>query len=572
MAQVKRSPEEHEVVVIGSGAGGGTVAHVLTDLGIQVTLLEAGPMLDPVADFKEHVWPHEVDHRGAEHDGAVYFGRGPAFGHFKASAVSGGWSLEGEPYTVGKGSQFLWFRSRILGGRTNHYGRISLRFSDYDFHPQDRDGLGTNWPISYEDISPYYDKAESFIGVTGTREGIQSAPDGIFQEPPPAKAHELVIKKAAEELGISCIPMRRAVITQALNGRPACHYCGQCGRGCLTASNYSSSQVQIFPALKTGKLKILSSAMAREILSDKHGQVVGVSYIDKSTRREKSIRCRVVVLAASACESARLLLNSRSTCFPNGIANGSGLVGRFLMDTVGLGVSGYVPSLEGLPRYNTDGMTGGHLYMPWWLWADHGRLDFPRGYHVEIGGGYGMPQVGSFHGSAERGGYGHRLKEQVRREYGAFIQLAGRGEMIPNNLSYCEIDPQVVDRWGIPVLQFHFKWSDYEWKQARHMEKTFEAIIESMGGRVMGLSGNFDDQGISVPGTIIHELGTVRMGVDPKSSVLNGFCQAHEVKNLFVCDGGSFVSNPDKNPTLTINALAWRASEYLAEEMKRGNV
>jgi len=217
-------------------------------------------------------------------------------------------------------------------------------------------------------------------------------------------------------------------------------------------------------------------------------------------------------------------------------------------------------------------MTGGHLYMPWWLWTDHGRLDFPRGYHVEIGGGYGMPQVGAFHGSAERGGYGHRLKEQVRREYGAFIQLAGRGEMIPNNLSYCEIDPQVVDRWGIPVLQFHFKWSDYEWKQARHMEKTFEAIIESMGGRVMGLSGNFDDQGISVPGTIIHELGTVRMGVDPKSSVLNGFCQAHEVKNLFVCDGGSFVSNPDKNPTLTINALAWRASEYLAEEMKRGNV
>ncbi len=298
MANIQRTPEKHEVVVIGSGAGGGTVAQVLTRLGIRVTLLEAGPMLDPLADFKEHVWPHQVDHRGAEPGGGVYFGRGAAFGHFNASAVRGGWTLDGEPYTVAKGSDFLWFRSRILGGRTNHYGRISLRFSDYDFRPYDRDGLGTNWPISYEDLSPYYDKAEAFIGITGTREGIRSAPDGIFQPPPPPKAHELVIKKASEKLGIPCIAMRRAVITRSLNGRAACHYCGQCGRGCLTASNYSSSQVQIFPALETGKLKIIHSAMAREILTDGQGRANGVSYIDKRSRTEKRIACRVVVLAA----------------------------------------------------------------------------------------------------------------------------------------------------------------------------------------------------------------------------------------------------------------------------------
>ncbi len=571
MAQVSRSPEVHEVVVVGSGAGGGTVVHVLTALGIQVTLLEAGPMLDPAKEFKEHMWPHDVTHRGAEEGGAVYFGRGKPFGYFTAS--SGGWELDGEPYTVAEGSEFLWFRSRILGGRTNHYGRMSFRFSDYDFKPYDRDGLGTNWPISYEDIAPYYDKSEEFIGVTGTKEGIRSAPDGVFHEPPPPKAHEVLIRKACEKLEIPCIPNRRAVITRELNGRPACHYCGQCGRGCLTASNYASSQVQIFPAMKTGKLKIIDMAMVREVLTDSDGKVTGVSYIDKKTRTERQISSRVVVLAASACESARILLNSKSIRFPNGLANGSGVVGRFLMDTVGFSLSGHVPALEGLPRYDSDGYGGAHLYMPWWLWEKHDQLGFPRGSHIEIGGGYFMPQIGAFHGAARRHGYGKNLKENVRREYGSFTAFAGRGEMIPNIHSYCELDPKVVDQWGIPVLQFHFKWTDYEWKQARHMEQTFTEIIETLGGKVIGIANpRHEGDGISVPGTIIHEVGTVRMGNDPRNSAVNGFCQAHEAKNLFVCDGATFVSNPDKNPTLTINALAWRASDYLAEEMKKGNV
>ncbi|MEW5975968.1 MAG: GMC family oxidoreductase [Acidobacteriota bacterium] len=571
MAQVKRSPEVEEVVVIGSGAGGGTVAHVLTGLGVKVTLLEAGPMLDPTKEYKEHMWPYDVDHRGAGEGGAAYFGKGKPFGYF--TTTSGGWELDGEPYTVGAGSQFRWFRSRIVGGRTNHYGRMSFRFSDYDFKPYDRDGLGYNWPISYEDVAPYYDKAEKFIGVAGSRDGIRSCPDGIFHDPPPPKAHEVLIKKACERLNILCVPNRRAVITRELNGRPACHYCGQCGRGCLTASNYSSSQVQIFPAMKTGRLKVIDMAMAREVLTDKTGKVIGVSYIDKNTRSEKRIHARVVVLAASSCESARLLLNSKSARFPNGLANGSGVVGRFLMDTVGFSLSGRVPALEGMPRYDTDGYGGAHLFMPWWLWEHHDKLGFPRGYHIEIGGGYHMPDVGSFHRAARRYGYGKALKENARRDYGTTVGFAGRGEMIPNSHSYCEIDPNVVDRWGIPVLRFHFKWTDYEWKQARHMEQTFREIIETMGGKVEPLPSSERTQGgISVPGEIIHEVGVVRMGDDPRTSAVNGFCQAHEAKNLFVCDGGVFVSNPDKNPTLTINALAWRASEYLAEEMKKGNV
>ena len=570
MLQVIRSPKVHDVVVIGSGAGGGTVAHVLTKLGVQVTLLEAGPMLNPAKDFKEHMWPWQVAHRGGGEAAERYFDK-QQWGYF--NAPNGYWDIDGEPYTVAPGNDFRWFRSRILGGRTNHYGRFSLRFADYDFQPYSTDGLGTDWPVTYQDIAPYYDKAESFIGVCGTREGIRSAPDGVFLPPPPPRVHELLVQKACSQMGIRAIPMRMAVLTKPLNGRAACHWCGQCGRGCVTASNYSSSQVQIFPALKTGRLTIVSGAMVRELITDSTGKVTAVSYVDKATRTEKQIRCRVVVVAASACESARLLLNSKSSRHSNGLANSSGVVGRFLTDTVGFGLSGHVPALAGMPKYDSDGHGGGHLYVPWWE-LDKAAKEFPRGYHVEMGGGYGMPGVGSFHGACRRHeGYGAGLKQKIQDDYGTTVNLAGRGEMIPNEHTFCEIDPHVVDRWGIPVLRFHFRWSGHEIQMAQHMRRTFTEIIQRMGGTVLGLANpEREGAGISVGGTIIHELGTVRMGSDPKSSALNQYCQGHEVKNMFVADAAPFVSNPDKNPTLTINAMAWRTSEYLAEEMRKGNV
>jgi choline dehydrogenase-like flavoprotein len=537
---------------------------------MKVTLLEAGPMLNPARDFKEHMWPYQVSHRGAGEDAEQYFGR-KNWGFWSAPNCS--WDIEGEPYTVAPGNQFQWHRSRILGGRTNHYGRISLRFSDYDFKPYSFDGLGTDWPVSYGDIAPYYDKAERFIGICGTREGIRSAPDGEFLPAPAPRVHEVLIQKAASKLGIRVIPSRMAILTKPLNGRAACHYCGQCGRGCLTASNYSSSQVQIFPAMKTGRLTVIANAMARELLTGPDGKVTAISYVDTRTREEKQIRCRAVVVAASACETARLLLNSRSSRHPDGLANGSGVVGRYLTDTVGYGVSGYVPALEGMPKYNTDGYSGGHLYIPWWG-LDWKNKEFPRGYHVELGGGYGMPLAGSFHGAARRHeGYGENLKQAILKEYGCVVGLSGRGEMIPNEHSYCEIDPSVTDRFGIPVLRFHFRWSEHEMRQAKHMHRTFVEIIETMGGRVMGLRNpEREEEGISIPGSIIHELGAVRMGADPRSSALNSFCQSHEVKNLFIADAAPFVSNPDKNPTLTICAMAWRTSDYLAEEMRKGNV
>jgi len=570
--QVQRSPEVHDVVVIGSGAGGGTTVKVLTDLGMKVTLLEAGPMLNPATDFKEHMWPWEVEHRGVGPNAENYFGKDIyPFGYFLAP--NGYWNVPGEPFTVAEGSQWRWFRSRIMGGRTNHFGRISLRFADYDFKPYSFDGLGNDWPVSYEDMSPYYDKAESFIGVTGTREGIRSAPDGVFLPPIAPRVHEQLIMRAGKKLSIPVIPSRMAMLTKPLNGRAACHYCGQCGRGCRTASAFTSSQAMIFPAMKTGRLNVISNAMARELLVDDAGKVKGISYVDKTTRSEKQIRCRVVVVAASACESARLLLNSRSTKFPNGIANGSGQVGRNLTDTVGYSLGGVVPALEGMPRHNSDGIGGMHVYVPWWE-LDKKNKEFPRGYHIEIGGGFGMPQIGSFRGAAARAeGYGSKLKNDIRQYYGSQVSFAGRGEMIPNEHSFCEIDPRQVDQWGIPVLRFHFRWSEHEIKMVRHMDRTFRSLIETMGGKVTG--PDFPENGaqaVSVGGEIIHEAGTVRMGADPKNSVLNAWSQAHEVPNLFVADAAPFNGNPDKNVTLTIVANAWRAAEHLAAEMKKGSL
>ena len=567
MAQVVRSPKTYDVCIVGSGAAGGTAAKILTDGGLNVVMLEAGPPLNPAKDFKEHVWPYELPHRGVGIGGK----QAADFGEFLAP--NGSWNIEGEPYTVAPGSRFRWFRSRIVGGRTNHWGRIALRFAPVDFRSRSTDGMGDDWPITYEDVAPYYDKVESFIGVFGTKEGVSSAPDGIFMPPPKPRCTETIVKKACDKLNITCIPSRLAVITQAHNDRPPCHYCGQCGRGCISASNFSSSQVMIPMAEKTGRFTLITGAMAREIVLGKDGKAEAVSYIDKATRSEKIIHAKAFVIGASACESARLLLNSKSPMFPDGIANSSGVVGRYLTDSVGSSGGGVLPYMTKMPPHNHDGVGGMHMYIPWWKFDR--KNDFLRGYHVELWGGRDMPGVGEFGALCETvEGYGVGLKQACRSAYGTYIGFGGRGEMIPNENSYCEIDPSTVDEWGIPVLRFHWQWSDNEIKMAHDMQQTFREIVEAAGGTYndQTRSDGPNPYGIQDGGVIIHELGVVRMGNSPKTSVLNGFCQTHDVKNLFVTDAASFVSNPDKNPTLTIMALSWRASEYLLDEAKKGNL
>ena len=568
MFQVIRSPKVYDVCIIGSGASGGTAAKVLTEAGLDVVMLEAGLPISPETDFKEHVWPYELPHRGVG-VGARF--RGEVTDEF--SAPNGAWSIEGEPYTRAPGSAFHWFRSRVVGGRTNHWGRIALRFAPIDFRTRSTDGMGDDWPITYEEVSPYYDKVESYIGVFGSKENIPSAPDGVFLPPPKPRCTEVFIKQACDKLKILCVPSRMAILTKPLNGRRACHYCAQCGRGCITASNFSSSQVMIPPALDTGKLTLITNAMARAIVVGKDGRADAVTYIDKATRTDRRVKAKAFIVAASACESARLLLNSKSTLFPDGLANSSGVIGRYLSDTVGSRADGHFPQLEKVPPHNHDGVGGMHLYIPWWKF--NRKNDFLRGYHIEFGGGRGMPGPGDWdYLCEEHEGYGLALKQKLRSSYGTFIGFEGRGEMIPNEHCYCEIDPDVVDQWGIPVLQFHWQWGDNEIRMAKDMQETFRAIVEQAGGTFISRATPNSPRpyGIADGGVIIHELGTVRMGANPKTSALNKYCQAHDVKNLFVTDGACFVTNPDKNPTLTIMALTWQASEYLVDQARKHNL
>lgn len=587
----RKTQPQYDVIVVGSGAGGGMAALQLSLNGMKVLMLEAGRNYEPMKETPMFNTPEMAPLRGDRTPDRF-------FGYYDAT-VGGGWQVPGEPYTNKPGTEgsFWWWRSRMLGGRTNHWGRISLRFGEHDFIPKSRDGLGYDWPIRYNDIAPWYDKTEMLIGVYGENCGIENAPDsspGVLQPAPKPRVGDLLARKAGKKVGVPIVAARRAVLTKPMNGpkiarelfpnnpkaqeimgtdmsmRAPCFWATDCIRGCSIRANFQSTTVLIPPALQTGNLDIITDAMVREVIVGKDGRATGVHYIDKVTRKDAVAKARVVILAASTCETTRILMNSKGKD-GSGLANASGQLGKNLMDSVGTNLGAHIPALENLPPFNEDGAGGIHVYTPWWLVRDHNKLGFARGYHIEMGGGRRMPSVGSLGvlDSKSPGVYGTKLKEDARRYYGASFGFSGRGEMVPNKDCYCELDPSVVDQWGIPVLRFHWKWSDHEIKQAEHMQQTFAELIELMGGTAKPKSGR---DAIQRPGEIIHEVGTARMGPDEATSIANQYCQTWEVKNLFLMDGSVLPSNPDKNPTLTILALAWRGSEYLMEEMKRGNI
>ena len=571
MEIINNSPK-YDVIVVGSGAGGGMATKILSDAGLKIALVEAGPYFDPANpdQMTQMKWPWESPRRGS--------GTTRAFGDFHMSY--GDWKVEGEPYTIEKETSFRWWRSRMLGGRTNHWGRISLRFGPKDFKSKDYDGLGENWPISYDDIKPYYNKLDKLIGVFGTKENIFNEPDGFFLPPPKPRLHELFYIKGARKSGVTVIPSRLSILTKRINNtRGVCFYCGQCDRSCSAYADFSSSSCYVIPSLKGGMVDLYTNSMVVEVKTDKNGRATGVSYINKENGREYSIRGKVVVLAASACSSARILLNSKSKAHPNGLGNSSNLIGKYLHDSTGTGRSVFIPDLINRKIYNEDGVGGMHVYSPWWL--DNKKLDFPRGYHIEISRSFTMPEYGFGYNPNELnrffglkvGGYGDKLREDVKKYYGSTIGLSGRGEAIPRKDNYCEIDPDTKDKWGIPVLKFRYKWSDYEIKQVKHMHDTFEELAYNMGGIALGNKPTKEQNyGISAPGEIIHEVGTTRMGDDPYNSVVNKYERLHDVDNVYVVDGGPFVSQADKNPTWTIMALSWRTSEYIIDQLKKQNI
>ncbi len=571
--QIKESSKMYDAVIVGSGAGGGMATKILSEAGLNIAVVEAGPHFDPANPEQQTQmkWPWESPRRGANTQ--------RTFGDF--DALYGGWDIPGEPYTRKDGTKFDWFRARMLGGRTNHWGRISLRFSERDFKHKDVDGLGDNWPIGYEDVKPYYDKVDKLIGLFGSKENLPNEPDGFFLPPPKPRLHELFYIKGARKSNIPVIPSRMSMLTKRINPeRGICFYCGQCNRSCSVYADFSAGSCLIFPAQKNGgQIDLYNNAMVREVLTNSEGKATGVSYINKTDRKEYTLRAKVVVLAASACSSARILLNSKSPQHPNGLGNSGDTVGKYLHDSTGSSRAAFIPDLVNRKQYNEDGVGGMHVYTPWWL--DNKKLDFPRGYHIEVWGGMGMPNYGFGFNANEYnkffglkvGGYGNSLRSDVKKYYGSVVGFGGRGESVAQRDNYCEIDPSVVDQYGIPVLRFHYKWTDFERKQAKHMHETFEELIHNMGGEALSEAPGADrEYGLEAPGRIIHEVGTTRMGTDPKTSVVNEFQQLHDANNVFVVDAGPFVSQADKNPTWTILALSWRTCDYIVEQLKMQNI
>lgn len=550
-----------DVIIVGSGAAGSMAAYILTKAGLRCLLLEAGRDYDP---------QKEVNMLAPESDAPL---RGAAtpdkpFGYFDAT-VGGGWQVDGEPYTMREGTNFLWYRSRMLGGRTNHWGRHVPRWGPYDFKPFSRDGHGEDWPIGYDDIAPFYDRVEKMIGVNGGRIDLENHPDsppGCLMPPPKPRVTEMLIKAAAESIGIPVRAAHTAVLTRDMPNevapRSACFNATPCTRGCTIGAMFQTTTSFLPMAKATGRLTVVTDAMVARVVMAGANRAAGVEYVDRKTGMRHQAKARVVVLAAGTCETTRLLLNSA----PGGLANSSGQLGRNLTDSTGASFRAYVPALAGRPRYNEDGIGGQHIYIPFWLYKEqkNGTLDFPRGYHFEIGGRFGIPPAAALPRL-----WGAGLKKAVRSASGATIGLTLRGEMIPNKDTFCEIDPTTKDRFGIPVLRFAFRWSQHELNQVAHGQRSAHAVFKRMNATILDAELP-PEQLISTGGEIIHELGTARMGPDARSSVVNSYGQTWDVGNLVLMDGSIFASGAHKNPTLTILALALRASERLTAQFKSG--
>jgi choline dehydrogenase-like flavoprotein len=586
----------YDVIVVGSGAAGGQAAYTLCMEGAKVLMLEAGRNYDAVKEPNMFALPNQAPLRDAatpdkQHD-------------FFDATVDGGHEIPGEPYTNGPEDPRLhmrWWRARMLGGRTNHWGRNCFRNGPYDFQPRQLDGRGVDWPIAYDDMAPYYDRVERLVGVYGTNEPIENvpaSPEGILLPPPALRIGERYAQFHARKLGIPVLPIHRGVLTRpqdaerlpalihphnplaqrilakSMRGRSACFWATVCPRGCAIRANYQSTTVHLPPALDTGNLDILPNAMARAVTVNASGKADGVAFVDKKTGRDLQVRASAVVVAAGSMESVRLLLNSRSALFPQGIGNSHGRLGRSIMDNVSSHVSGQIPALESLPPHNEEGAGGPHAYVPWWLHAQQraGKLDFSRGYYISFQSGKAMPSVRTFDNLelVSQGSYGKRLREDARRYYGSFLGFSGQGQKIPDDASYCALDPGVKDKWGIPVLRFHWKWGENEYRMVAHMQRTFVDWIHAMGGRVLSQPDFTGRIAAGQPGGPVHEVGGAAMGSDPNRSVTDPWGRTWDVPNVFVADGALFPSNASKNPTQTIMALAWRTADRVLELRRRG--
>ncbi len=552
-----------DAVVVGSGASGGWASKRLAEAGLKVALLDAGPPQKD-ANFTEHMAPFQMKYRDMARE--IILKTRPMQGQFyDCSETNYEWYVNDldEPFTTYPGKPFVWGgRLRIGGGRTNVWGRLSLRYSDLDFKAASHDGYGVDWPLSYKDLAPYYEIVERYVGIAGQAEGNPVVPDGVYQPPMALTCAERRFRDGAKgKLGRTVTIGRTANLTLPLNGRPACHYCGPCERGCVTHSYFNSSFTTVPDALKTGNCTYIPNAMAYRVLMDSdRNRARGILYIDRNTREPREVFGRSVILCAQTYESLRILLNSANRQYPNGLANSSGVLGHYLMDHVaGAGASGDFPDLEARPSINGPNRPCG-IYVARFRNLPNGprSKEFLRAYGYEGGGGAGFAK--------DAPGFGEAYKQKLREGINS-VGISMFGEVLGRWDNFADLDPNVKDAYGIPVLRFHVTHGENEAAMFKDGVTSAAEMLEAAGAKNIRTEVTHFP-----PGRVRHEVGTARMGTNPRASVLNQFQQSHDVKNLFVTDASGFPSNPCQNPTLTIMALCVRSCDHLMTEMKRGNI
>ncbi len=561
MAEQKK--QSYDVIVVGSGASGGWACKRLAEAGLKVALLEAGrPQSDK--NFTEHKPVFELKYRNKAPE-IIRKMRSIQIKFGVCNEYTYNWFVNDleEPYTTPADKPFDWMgRLRITGGRTNVWGRVSLRFSDWDFKSASQDGYGEDWPLDYKDIEPYYDLVEKYVGITGSAEGLEHLPDGQFQPPVPLTCQETLFRnRVKEKLGRIVMPSRNANLTKPLNGRGPCHYCGPCARGCMTHSYFNSAFTTVADALATGNCTLISNAMVHKVVVDPDSnRARGVLYVDRVTRQSREISARVVILCAQSQESVRILLNSATPQYSNGLANSSGVLGHYLTAHVRSGGgSGEFPALGAKASLGVPEKPLG-IYIARFrnLRNDPPYKKFLRGF------GYEGESSARFNWGAP--GFGEAYKKALR-EPRTSIDITGFGEVLPRWDNFVELDPHVKDVYGIPVLKIHMSDGENERAMIQDMGDSAGEMLEAAGAKNIRTHAH-----PSAPRWALHEAGIARMGSDPKKSVLNQFQQTHDIKNLFVMDASGFTSNPCQNPTLTIMSLAVRSCDYLMSEMKRDSI
>jgi choline dehydrogenase-like flavoprotein len=569
-----------DVIVVGSGAAGGMAAFQLATAGIKVLLLEAGRMIDVPKEYRTMEWPYQSLRRhrlpADERPLAVAeysfvdrpYGNDPRFAKYKkltsyaGNAFTRNWVVNEKEHPT-TGTPYAWVRARVLGGKTNFWGRGALRYGPLQFKAASLDGFDVDWPIGYEDVAPYYDKVDRLLGCSGTMEGLQQVPDGVFQRPTKLNCVEVSFKRSIEKMGRHFIPGRAGVTTDGVlhnKYRSRCMARGRCGRGCDLNAAFHSPTALIYPARDTGHLTVRPFSIVSEVLLDEGtNKASGVRVIDMTTREVMDFRARVVVLGAGCLDTTRILLNSKSSRYPTGLGNSSDALGRYLSEhLMGIRGSGFIPTRIGTEPTIDDARPVGP-YVPRFRNVTDKHPDFIRGYHFQGGGG-----SGEFPGFAPTiPGFGKTFKSNVRKYYPALLSLGGFGEVLPVKENRVTLDPDVRDAWGVPVLKFDFKFGDNERKMAGDMADSLEEMLRTAGAEDIRITREVLPEGWS-----IHEVGTARMGTDPKVSVTDKFCRLHDVPNVYLADASPFVSGGTQNTTWSILAMCWRTMDFLKEEMR----